>query len=452
MTPATAALPPGLRRPPIVQLLQWSTRPLSFMDECAQRFGDLFTVRFTGLGTVVFVSSPELVKQVFTGDPKVLHAGEANEILRPVVGSSSVLLLDDAAHLRQRRLLMPPFHGERMASYAEQMRDIAAAAVAKWPAGRAFPIYPAMQAITLDVILRAVFGLAEGAQMHALAPKLVALFHPPPALMIFLPQLQRDVAWNPYRSLYRTFERLRDDVHRDIQAIVTERRCSPDLAARTDILSLLLAARDEDGKPMTDDEVRDELMTMIVAGHETSATTLAWIFERVLAQPEIRAKVGAELGAVVGAGRVEPAMLPRLEYLDAVIKETMRLRPIIPLVVRRLTAPFTIGEYTLPKGVAVAPCIYLAHLRPESYPDPRRFDPERWLGDKKPDPYAYFPFGGGIRRCIGMAFALYEMKIILATVLSRASLRLEAGPELMVRRGITLAPQKGTRVVMDRAA
>jgi cytochrome P450 len=448
MTPTTASLPPGLRRPPIVQLLQWTAGPLPFMDECAQRFGDLFTVRFTGLGTVVFVSSPELVKQVFTGDPRVLHAGEANEILRPVVGSSSVLLLDDAAHLRQRRLLSPPFHGERMASYAEQMRDIAAASVAKWPVGRPFPIYPAMQAITLDVILRAVFGLAEGAQMHALAPKLVAFFHPPPALMIFLPQLQRDVALNPYRSFYR----LREDLHRDIRAIVSERRRAPDLATRTDILSLLLAARDEDGNPMTDDEVRDELMTMIVAGHETSATSLAWIFERVLAQPEIRAKVDAELRAVVGDGRVEPAMLPRLEYLDAVVKETMRLRPIIPLVVRRLAAPFTLGEYTLPKGVAVAPCIYLAHLRPESYPDPRRFSPDRWLGDRKPDPYAYFPFGGGIRRCIGMAFALYEMKIILATVLSRAALRLDGGPEAIVRRGITLVPKKGTRVVMDRAA
>ncbi|MEP7123696.1 MAG: cytochrome P450 [Byssovorax sp.] len=448
MIPSSLSLPPGLRRPPLVQLLQWTRDPLAFLDECSQRFGEIFTVRFTALGTVVFVSSPELVKQVFTGDPKVLHAGEANEILRPVVGASSVLLLDDAPHLRQRRLLLPPFHGERMASYAEQMRDIAAASLAKWPVRKAFPIYPALQAITLDVILRAVFGLAEGAQMHALAPKLVQFFHPPPALMIFLPQLQRDIALNPYRSFYR----LREDVHRDIQAIVTERRRSADLAARTDILSLLLAARDEDGQPMTDDEIRDELMTMIVAGHETSATSLAWIFERILALPEVRAKVLAELRAAVGDARVEPAMLPRLEYLDAVIKEAMRLRPIVPLVVRRLAAPFTLGEYTLPKGVAVGPCIYLAHLRPEAFPDPRRFSPERWLGDKKLDPYAYFPFGGGIRRCIGMSFALYEMKIILATVLSRASLRLDRGPESIVRRGITLVPEHGTRVVMDRAA
>jgi cytochrome P450 len=441
-------LPPGLQRPSFVQLLQWSSAPLAYLDECAQRFGDIFTGRFLGLGTVVFVSSPELNKQIFTGDPRVLHAGEANEILRPLVGSWSVLLLDEAAHLRHRRLLLPPFHGERMASYAEQMRDVTAARVAGWSASKSFAIYPEMQAITLDVILRAVFGLAEGAQMHALAAKLVAVFRPPPAVLIFMPQLHADVAWNPYRHFYR----LREIVYRDIDAIVRERRRAPDLATRTDILSLLLAARDEEGRPLRDEEVRDELMTMIAAGHETTATSLAWAFERILALPEVGAKVHAELREVVGDGRVEPAMLPRLVYLDAVIKETMRLRTILPAVVRRLTAPFQLGEYLLPKGVAVAPCIYLTHLRPDLYPDPTRFSPERWLGDKKLDPYAYFPFGGGIRRCIGMAFALYEMKIILATTLTRAALRLPGGPEDLARHGIVIAPKHGTRVVMDRAA
>ena len=421
---------------------------MEFMDECAQRFGDLFTVRFAGLGSVVFLTSPELVKQVFTGDPKVLHAGEANQILLPIVGPWSVLVLDEAAHLRQRRLLMPPFHGERMTSYAEQMRDITEASVAQWKPGQPFPIYPKMQAITLDVILRAVFGLAEGAAMQGFAAKLVTLFKPPPAVMLFMPQLHADVPYSPYRSFFA----LRREVYADIQAIVDERRASPDLATRTDILSLLLVARDEDGRPMTNEEVRDELMTMIAAGHETTATSLAWMFERILAQPEVRALVQAELDAVVGDGRLEPAMLPKLLYLDAVVKETLRLRPIIPLVVRRLTEPYTIGGYTLPAGCAVGPCMYLTHLRPELYPEPRRFRPDRWLGEKKASPYEYFPFGGGMRRCIGMAFALYEMKIILATVLSRASLTLPGGAEPMSRHGIVIVPKDGTLVVMDRAA
>lgn len=429
-------------------MLQWGMRPLPFLEECARRFGDQFTVRFAGLGTAVFVTSPELIKQVFTGDPKVLHAGEANEILRPVLGSSSLLLLDEAAHLRQRRLLLPPFHGERIASYADLMREITEAHLATWPAERPFSIHPAMQSITLDIILRAVFGLADGPQMKDLAAKLVELFTPPPALMIFLPQLHHDVALNPYRIFYRR----REIVYRIIHAILTERRKSSDLAARTDILSLLLAARDEDGRPMTDDEIRDELMTMIAAGHETTAATLAWAFERILALPDVAAKVHAELAEVTGGGRVEPAMLPRLAYLDAVVKETMRLRPILPIVIRRLAAPFTIGGHTLPAGASVVPCIYLTHRRADLYPDPERFAPERWLDDKKLDPYAYLPFGGGIRRCIGMAFALYEMKIILATVLSRAALRLPGGAEPIIRRGITLAPKDGTRVVMDRAA
>jgi cytochrome P450 len=448
MTPATSSLPPGPRRPSIVQVMQWSYRPTEFMDECARRFGDLFTARFAGLGTLVFLTAPELIKQVFTGDPKVLHAGEANQILLPIVGPNSVLVLDEAAHLRQRRLLMPPFHGERMTSYAAQMRDITEARVARWRPGRPFAIYPEMQAITLDVILRAVFGLAEGAAMAGFAAKLVTLFKPPPPMMIFLPQLHADVPYSPYRSFFT----LRREVYADIQAIVNERRASADLATRTDILSLLLAARDEEGRPMTDEEIRDELMTMIAAGHETTATSLAWAFERILALPDVRAKALAELRAVVGDGRVEPAMLPKLEYLDAVVKETLRIRPILPIVVRRLTEPYKIGGYTLPKGAAVAPCMYLTHLRADLYPEPRRFNPDRWLGEKKASPYGYFPFGGGMRRCIGMAFALYEMKIILATVLSAAELRLPGGPEPVARRGITLNPKDGTIVVMDRAA
>jgi cytochrome P450 len=335
-----------------------------------------------------------------------------------------------------------------MHSYAEQMRAITEARVATWRTARPFAMHPEMQSITLDVILRAVFGLTEGAQMNDFAADLMALLHPPPAIVVFIPRLHQDAFWNPYRAFYRR----REVVDRTIHAIIAERRGAPDLAQRTDILSLLLLARDEDGAPMTDEEVRDELLTMLAAGHETTATSLAWAFERILALPDVAAKVHSELRAVTGGGRVTPEMLPRLEYLDAVINETLRIRPILPIVIRRVKAPFRLGGYDLPLGSMVAPCIYLAHRRADLYPDPARFSPERWLGERKLDPYAFLPFGGGIRRCIGMAFALCEMKIILATVLNAASLRLLGGPEEAARRGVTLAPREGTRVVMDRAA
>lgn len=444
-------LPPGPTQPAIVQTMQWSFRPLPFMDACARRYGDIFTLRFHDMGAFVFFSRPEHIKQIFTGDSEILLAGRANRILEPLVGSHSVLLLDKKEHLRQRKLLMPPFHGERMFAYAAIMRDTAEAEIERMPLRTPFAIHHHMQAITLDVIMRAVFGLAssdapgiEGERMRRLRTLLVELITPPPALMAFLPFMQVDLPGSPYRA----FLRARESVDRELYALIDERRRAKDLDEREDILSLLLRARDEDGQPMTDVELRDELVTMLVAGHETTATTLSWAFDRILAEPRVAKKIDAELTRVLGGRRLDPAALPDLVYLDAVIKETLRLNPILPIVARELAEPFEIAGYSIPPGTKLVPCIYLAHRRPETYPEPERFYPERFI-DAKIDPYAWLPFGGSIRRCLGMAFALYEMKIILATVLSRAHLRLASGePARVIRRGITLAPSGGTRVIL----
>ena len=427
-----------------MQLLHFTQRPLAWLEDCARRYGDPFTVRLPGLGAFVMIAAPELIKQVFTGDDDVLHAGKANAMLEPMVGRHSVLLLDGAPHLRQRRLLSPPLRGDRMAAYAPLMAEITAATLARMPRGTPFALHDHLQSITLDVILRAVFGLEAGAGLTELRALLVAMLEPPPALMAFLPVRYLDFPGSPYRR----FLRRRDAVDRALRAILRARRAAPE-PGRTDILSLLIAARDDHGVAMTEDELRDELMTMLIAGHETTATALSWTFACLLEHPEVLARVVAELdGARTASGELDVAALARLEYLDAVIKETLRLRPILPDVVRKVQAPMELAGYAIPTGVSLAPCIHLAHRRATSFPEPRRFRPERFVGAKL-DPYTWLPFGGGIRRCLGMAFALHEMKIVLGVILSRAQLRLaKPGPVAVVRRSITLAPAGGTRVVL----
>ena len=435
------ALPPGPRSPSVLQTAGWWLYPFEVLDDCARRFGDMFTLRFASLGSVVMVSSPELVKQVFTGDPDVLRAGVANEILRPLLGRYSMLLLDGEDHMRQRRLCMPPFAGERMAVYGDIVQKSTLAALRSFPVGRPFRLHPSMQAITLDVILHAIFGLDEGPQLGRFASLLLEVFRDPPSFLVLLPRLRIDAPLSPYR----TFLRARQAIEKEIYKLIHERRRAGDLAERRDILSLLLSARDEAGQPMSDEEVHDELMTLVTAGHETSATALAWTFERLLFDPDSLDRAAAEARGSAAEG---PPSQAKLSYIDAVIKETLRLRPIIPLVGRAVFAPFELGGYTLPAGSAVAPCIYLAHRRAETYPEPERFRPERWLGAKV-DPYAWLPFGGGVRRCIGMGFALYEMRVIVATVLAHVTMRRASpAPERPTRRAVTLVPHQGARVVV----
>jgi len=384
---------------------------------------------------VVMFTNPDAIRQIFSGDEDDLRGGESSAALRPILGPTSILALDGAHHERQRRLMMPPFHGERMLAYVETIRAIADQAIERWPIGRAFPIHQEMQAITLEVILRTVFG-AEGARLDALRV-LVQRFAGVSSNVLWLwPPLQVDLGpLSPWGRVRR--------IRRELDAFLFEefnRRRAEGTAGRNDVLSLLLAARDEDGKPMSDTELRDQMVTLLFAGYETTATSLAFAFHNVLRHPDVLERLRTEV------------MQGRLEFVEATAKETLRLNPVVSEVGRVLSRPMRIGGWDLPAGVAATPCIYLTHRRPDVWPEPERFDPDRFVG-RRTSPYEFLPFGGGVRRCLGMAFALFEMKTVLARVLSRVELRLAAGYRMQpVRRSITLAPSRGMPVVVARRA
>ena len=430
---AATSLPPGPKLPVALQTARWVRRPTAFMTRCRQRYGDTFRMQIAREGTWVFICHPDDVETVFKGDPEVLRAGEGNAVLGPLVGSNSLLLLDGQRHLRERKLMLPPFHGGRMQNYADIMRAVAEEELARWPVGRSFPVWPAMQAVTLEVIMRTVFGVEDAARLDRLRAALRGLLDwtgdRNRLLFLAVIGLQRTERVPSFRLAVEAVDGL-------LMEEIAARRADPALAEREDVLSLLLQAHYEDGRPMTDAELRDELVTLLVAGHETTATALAWTFERLVHHPE-----------VLERAREEDA---DGEYLDAVIKETLRLRPILPAVVRKLAEPFEVAGYRLPAGVTVVPCIYLMHRRADVYPDPLAYRPERFL-EKPAGTYTWIPFGGGVRRCLGASFALFEMKQVLATMLPQIELRTEPGAgERIVRRTITYVPEHGARVQIER--
>ncbi|MBI3245252.1 MAG: cytochrome P450 [Deltaproteobacteria bacterium] len=443
-----APIPSGPKLPSSIQLLHWLYRPIPFMEQGARRYGDCFTVRLPANPPLVFFSSPEAVKDIFAGDPEKLPAGRTRAIVQPLVGQHSVLVTDGARHAQQRKLLMPPFHGERMQAYSTIMADITDQVIDRWPVGRPFPIQAEMQEITLNVILRTVFGIEEGTkftQLRALLIELLSLGTNPLNLIPWFPRLL-----GPFTNRQRLMQ-LIGEVDKALYEAIAQRR-AVGTEGRSDILSMLLEARDEQGQPLTDVELRDELVTMLVAGHETTATSLSWTFHHLLQQPEVVERLKAELRHVVGDGPVQPQHLQKLDYLDAAIKEAQRLTPIVPVVGRYVREPVRIGGRDLPAGVVATACIYLTHHHPDVWPNPKRFDPDRFLA-KRPSPYEFFPFGGGNRYCLGAAFALYEMKIVLTRVLSRVTLRAAPGRTVrVVRRGVTFAPSEGMPVVLDRLA
>jgi len=444
-----APLPPGPREPRLVQALRYAIGPYAAMERATRLFGECYTVQSFGPPMVVF-SDPEAAKQIFGDDAGALRAGQANaEVLGPILGANSILLLDGERHFRERRLMGPPLHGERMHVYGRLMQEIADRVIDAWPTGRSFPIHHEMQTITLDIILRAVFGLEEAStfdRVRAPIVRFLRLADSAAAPFLAIRQLQIELGG---LAPWGRFVRDRDEVRRLLLAEIARRRAGG-TDGRTDILSLLVDARDEHGDPMRDEELLDELFTLLMAGHETTATSLAWVFWHLLRHPEVVKKLRAELDRVADGGRISPEDVGRLEYLEAVVKESARLSPVATNVIRRVQRPARIGGRDLPAGIDVSANIYATHHRADLWPDPERFDPERFVGTR-PAPYTYFPFGGGVRRCIGAAFATYEMKVVLAAVMSRVELRVAPGYRMRaVLRTITVAPSRGMPVVVER--
>jgi len=410
----------------------------AYLGKLRRRYGDLFSLRVPGIGHVVVVTEPELIRQVLTGDPTVLEAGEGNEPLALVLGSRSLLLLDGAEHLSQRKLMLPPFHGANLERYRELMGQLSEEALDTWPVGRPFALLPRMQALTLEIIMRVVFDIQDSERLEELRPHLrrvLALVTSHQAIPRFV--FRRVGGMRSWRAFHRALAAA-DEV---LLAEIARRRADPDLEERSDIVAMLLRARDEDGHGMSDVALRDQLMTLLLAGHETTATALAWTFERLLRNPEPLARLEAE--AREGEEDV---------YAGAVVTEALRTRPPIPFIARRLTRPFELGGYVIPRGTRIVPLILTVHHRRDLYPKAGAFEPERFLGTR-PDTYGWLPFGGGIRRCIGASFATLEMKVVLHTVLRRA--RFEAvtpRPERGMLHAIFFRPTRGGRVVLAERA
>ncbi|HLI31488.1 MAG TPA: cytochrome P450 [Solirubrobacteraceae bacterium] len=433
---AHAALPPGPQLPRALQTAIWMRRAQGLLAWSRRRYGDTFTLRIAHEGTWVVTCNLEAVKSVFTGDPRILHAGEGNSVLLPVLGPNSVLLLDEEEHMRQRKLLLPPFHGARMKRYEALMQEIAAAEIERWRPGEVRQLRPRMQALTLEVILRAVFGVAEGQRLEELRRALRRLVayatNPRAGIMLAVVGPARGERIRGFRERLRTVDEL-------LFAEIAERRALAEIAEREDIMSLLLQARDEDGAPMSDKEVRDELLTLLLAGHETTANALAWAVERLARHPDATARLQEEVDAGESA------------YLQAVVQEILRLRPVISVVARRLKAPFRIGAWELPAGVGIVPSIYLMHRRADIYPEPERFRPERFL-EQPPGTYTWIPFGGGVRRCLGAAFAQFEMEVVLRELIARRSLApARAQSERVLRRAFTETPSRDAEVLIGSA-
>ncbi|MGK2868225.1 MAG: cytochrome P450 [Mycobacterium sp.] len=431
------ALPPGPPLPPAIQaalMLKFWPR---FVSTCRRRYGDVFTLRVASMGTVVYLAQPDDIKTVFGGDPSVYHAGEANSMLAGLLGSSSVLVVDDDEHRERRRVMLAPFRREAVARQTGLIARIAADNIATWPVGRAFSVAPKMSEITLEVILRTVIGAGDAdrlARLRAIMPKLlsVGVWE---SLAINTPGLQRLGPWRPFRERLREADRL-------LYAEIAERRADPDLDARTDALAMMIRAGD-----MTDEQLRDQLMTLLVAGHDTTATSLSWALERLTRHPAVLARaVRAARDGESGKGERSDGESSQGEYLDAVCKEVLRIRPVVFDVGRILTEPTEVAGYRLPAGVMVAPGIGLVHRNPEQYADPDRFDPDRMLGASL-SPTTWLPFGGGNRRCLGANFALVEMAVVLREVLRRVDLDTSATAGERPRvKGVILIPHRGGRV------
>jgi cytochrome P450 len=439
-------LPPGPRAPAWWQLLRYAHSPLSYFEECARRFGTPFTLRWSHYGTAVMLTDADSIRDVFRGDSHVLHSGEANAFLTVSVGRTSVLVLDDDAHARQRRLVVPPLKGERMRSFFDAMLTATKDEIRSWPRGRPFPALPAMRRITLRVIVQAVLGLPVGSELQEFERRIerVLAFSRPnrytiAVLPLFPAERFANSRWMPFFRQLRQLDEL-------IFAFIARHRTQP--IAAPCVLADLLAATSADGRPMDDVEIRDAIVTLLMAGHDTTSIALAWAIEQIGRHPAAAERIADEVRQVAG-GELQAEHLDRLTYLDAAIRESMRIRTIIPFVVRLTKQPFTAGGRDYPPGVMLAPCSHLVHRRTDLYPEPDLFRPERFL-ERKFGTHEWFPFGGGNRVCLGMPFALHEMNVVLAELYRSIKLRLSAPAHTKaVRQGLSLGPHDGVGVVAE---
>ncbi len=436
----TDSLPPGPTVAPAIQTARWLVRPIAFMESCRRHYGDSFSVQFLGFERpMVMLSDPEAIRALYTAHEHGLPPGRTIALL-PIMGPSSVLLLEGREHLSRRKLMLPPFHGERMRAYEDTVREVAEREIDSWPEDLPFALHPSMQAVTLEVILRAVFGVTDsdsdrdrGAQLRRLLPLLLGETASP--ALQFRVLLARRMGRLHRGDPLQRLARLIGEIDEVLLAQIAERRSDPSLSEHDDILSLLLAARFEDGTAMSDREIRDQLVTLLLAGHETTATALAWTFDLLLHYPATLARLTAE----IDAGEEDA-------YLRAVIVESLRLRPVVPLAGRRLASDLNVNGLSLPAGTDVTPAIWLTHTRADLYPEPYAFRPERFL-DSPPTTYGWIPFGGGIRRCLGAAFAEMEMRIVIQAIVERAVLApASPHPERITRRNVTFSPRHRTMV------
>lgn len=413
-------LPPGPAAPAIVQSVRLLRAPYRFLDACAARFGDMFTLNLTGFGRFVLVSDPEAVRRVFVAEPDVLVAGKARAMLEPIFGQRSIMVLDGPEHSWQRRFLMPHFHRDNLLLGQAAAIEAARREIRSWPRGAAFPLYPRLESIATDVIIERFLGLGGHARAAAVKRLLLDFLRAAHASPVFhLPALVGHLNVGPWRRFRRLRRELDDVLSEEMAARVPGAGGAPG----RDLFTLFAGATEDAGRTIGETEMRDVVVSVIVAGHETVAIALAWALELILSHPGVEGELRAEIARVTGGERVRPEHLEGLTFLDAVIMESMRLRPINPIIPRLVTVPMELGGRVIPAGVHVAANSYGAHHRAASFPDPAAFRPRRFL-DGRPDQFAWIPFGGGARKCIGMAFAQHEMKAVLATVLSECAPRL----------------------------
>ncbi|MEM8830352.1 MAG: cytochrome P450 [Cyanobacteria bacterium P01_G01_bin.19] len=438
----------GPQSPPFVQLLNWIFRPLDFLEECDRAYGDIFNLNLMGLPPFTVVSNPQGIKEILSVDAKKFDVGRTNNLAASLLGDNSLVLLDGKPHRRQRKLMMPPFHGEKVKSYAENICQITEKVANQWQQKKTFVAQKAMQDITLETILNVVFGLSEGERYQSIKPPLIELLDltgsPLKASVVFLPFLQQDLGeWSPWGKVVRRKRK----IYELLQAEIDERRNNPDLSGN-DVLSLMMSARDEAGEGLSDIELKDQMMTLLVAGHETTATALSWALYWVHKLPEVKQKLLAELDAL--DADADALTISRLPYLTAVCNETLRIYPVAFIAFLRFAkSPIEVMGHRFAAEKMLAPTIYLTHHREDLYPEPKQFKPERFL-ERQYSPYEFLPFGGGNRRCIGYALALLEMKLVLAKILTGWDLSLTSDREILPkRRGATVAPDNGVPLILN---